>query len=90
MLTNISLDHKEMAELRSLFAPFPQCARARRCSTSTIPRARALADIVPADKCIGYGFDSPGAGLHGQGLEAAARRRQFAVEAEGERHEVAA
>ena len=38
VLTNISLDHKEMDELRQLFAGFLNCVRARRCSTSTIPK----------------------------------------------------
>ena len=33
------------------------------------PETRALADVVPADKAIGYGFDSPGADFMGKDLE---------------------
>ena len=49
--------------------------RARRCSTSTIPETRALAEAIPADKVIGYGFDSPGADFMGKDLQLAAGRR---------------
>src|SRR5574338_1709135 len=58
VLTNISLDHKEMEELRSLFASF--LLRARRAVVNLDdPETRAMADVVPADHCFGYGFDAP-------------------------------
>ena len=48
MLTNISLDHKEMDELRQLVRRLPAIGRARRCSTSTIRRpARSPTACLP-------------------------------------------
>src|SRR5437762_7825386 len=56
VLTNISLDHKEMTELRSLFGAF-----LLRAGKSVLnlddPETRALADVVPADWRIGFRFD---------------------------------
>jgi UDP-N-acetylmuramate--alanine ligase len=87
VLTNISFDHKEMAELRSLFAAF--LLRARKAVVNLDdPETRAIADVVPADNRIGYGFDSPGADFMGKELKLEAGGATFAVEAEGERHEV--
>ena len=87
VLTNISLDHKEMEELRSLFAAF--LLRARKAVVNLDdPETRAMADVVPADHCFGYGFDSPGAHFMGKDLRLEADGARFAVEAEGERHEV--
>ena len=59
VLTNISLDHKEMDELREPVRRLPQARRARRCSTSTIPETRALADVVPADKVSATASTAP-------------------------------
>jgi UDP-N-acetylmuramate--alanine ligase len=87
VLTNISLDHKEMAELRSLFAAF--LLRARKAVVNLDdPETRAMADVVPSDNCLGYGFDSPGAQFMGKDLQLKPEGASFAVEAEGERHEV--
>ena len=87
MLTNISLDHKEMAELRNLFAAF--LLRARKSVVNLDdPETRALADIVPAENRVGYGFDSPGAGLMGKQLELLPDGLSFTVESDGERHDV--
>ena len=33
------------------------------------PETRAIADIVPADNCLGYGFDAPGADFMGKDLQ---------------------
>ena len=87
VLTNISLDHKEMDELRSLFAGIP-AARAKggaepRRSGDPCDRGR-----VPGRQCLGYGFDSPGADFMGKDLQLKADGVTFAVEAEGERYEV--
>jgi UDP-N-acetylmuramate--alanine ligase len=76
VLTNISLDHKEMGELRQLFAGFLNAARKAVLNLDD-PETRILADNVPADKVIGYGFDSPSAALLGRGPPAAARRRRL-------------
>ena len=66
VLTNISLDHKEMDELRQLVRRASCCARARRCSTSTIPRrARSPTPSRPS-KLHRLRLRQPGRGLHGQ------------------------
>ena len=87
VLSNISLDHKEMDELRQLFAHFLGCSRKAVLNLDD-PETRALSETVPADKVIGYGFDSPGAGFMGKDLQLQPDGVTFAVEAEGERHEV--
>ena len=87
VLTNISLDHKEMDELRSLFAAF--LLRARKAVVNLDdPETRAIADVIPADNRFGYGFDSPGADFMGKDLQLRAEGASFAVEAEGQRHDV--
>jgi UDP-N-acetylmuramate--alanine ligase len=87
VLTNISLDHKEMAELRQLFGYF--LARARKAVLNLDdPETRALSETVPADKVIGFGFDSPAADFMGKDLQLLPNGVTFALEAEGERHEV--
>jgi len=87
VLTNISLDHKEMDELRSLFGAFALRARKAVLNLDD-PETRALADSVPADNRIGYGFDSPQADFMGKDLKLEADGVTFALEAETERHEV--
>jgi UDP-N-acetylmuramate--alanine ligase len=87
VLTNISLDHKEMAELRSLFAGFLGAARKAILNLDD-PETRALADLAGPGKSIGYGFDSPSADLMGRQLELLPDGLSFAIEAEGERHDV--
>jgi UDP-N-acetylmuramate--alanine ligase len=87
VLTNISLDHKEMDELRQLFAHFLNASRKAVINLDD-PETRALGSTVPADKAIGYGFDSPQADFMGKDLRLDADGAGFAVEAEGERHEV--
>jgi UDP-N-acetylmuramate--alanine ligase len=87
VLTNISLDHNEMDELRQLFAHFLNSSR-RAVLNLDDPETRALASTVPEDKVIGYGFDAPGADFMGKDLQLAAEGAAFAVEAEGERHSV--
>ena len=78
VLTNISLDHKEMDELRSLFAGFLNSAR-RAVLNLDDPETRILADLVPGDKCVGYGFDSPGADFMGKSLELKAGGSTFTI-----------
>jgi len=87
VLTNISLDHKSMDELRGLFAAFLGASRKAVLNLDD-PETRALADTVPADKRIGYGFDSPGAELAGRNLELLPDGCAFTVECGGERHQV--
>src|SRR5215212_597169 len=87
VLTNISLDHKEMDELRQLFAHFLNASRKAVLNLDD-PEVRALSETVPADKVIGYGFDAPGADFMGKDLQLEDDGASFALEAEGERHEV--
>jgi UDP-N-acetylmuramate--alanine ligase len=87
VLTNISLDHKELVELRGLFAAFLKAARKAVLNLDD-PETRALADAIPADKVVGYGFDSPSAAFMGKDLQLEPDGVTFALEAEGERHEV--
>ena len=87
LITNVTLDHKEMAELRSLFGAF--LLRARKAVLNLDdPEARALADIVPAEQCIGYGFDSPGAAFMGKNLELEGAGSRFTVIAGEETQDV--
>ena len=87
ILTNISLDHREMAELRSLFASF--LLRARRAVVNLDdPETRALADVIPDDRRVGYGFDSPGADFMGKNLELLPGGSTFTVIAGDESQDV--
>jgi UDP-N-acetylmuramate--alanine ligase len=87
VLTNISLDHKEMDELRQLFAHFLNSSRKAVLNLDD-PEVRALAATVPASKVIGYGFDSPAAQFQGKELQQLENGVTFAVIANGERCEV--
>ena len=87
VLTNISLDHKEMAELRQLFSGFLNAAKKAVLNLDD-PETRILADSVPAAKIVGYGFDSPGAAYMGKDLQLLPDVVTFALEADGERHDV--
>jgi UDP-N-acetylmuramate--alanine ligase len=85
VLGNISLDHKSMDELRSLFAAF--LARADKSVVNLDdPETRAIAEAIRDP--IGYGFDTPGATLVGRNLELQADGLSFTVALGGERHEV--
>jgi UDP-N-acetylmuramate--alanine ligase len=87
VLTNISLDHKEMDELRQLFAHFLNASRKAVLNLDD-PETRALSETIPADKAIGYGFDAPGADFQGKDLQHQPNGATFALLAEGERHDV--
>ncbi|MFN2473312.1 MAG: Mur ligase family protein, partial [Sphingomicrobium sp.] len=87
VLTNVSLDHHSMEALRTLFGGFLGVARKAVVNLDD-PETRALADEVPAERLLGYGFDSPGAAFAGRNLELLADGVAFTVEAMGERHEV--
>ena len=87
VLTNISLDHKEMDELRGLFASFLKAAKKAVLNLDD-PETRALAEAVPGDKVASYGFDSPGASIMGKDLQLQPNGVTFALHAGEERHEV--
>ncbi|HUG45205.1 MAG TPA: Mur ligase family protein [Sphingomicrobium sp.] len=87
VLTNISLDHKEMAELRALFAGFAAASRKAVLNLDD-PETRALAEALPEDKLVGYGFDSPKADFAGRNLELLPNGVRFDVDHGGSREEV--
>jgi UDP-N-acetylmuramate--alanine ligase len=87
VLTNISLDHKDMDELRALFGHFLNASRKAVLNLDD-PEVRALSETVPADKAIGFGFDAPRADFMGKDLQLEADGVRFAIEAEGQRHDV--
>jgi UDP-N-acetylmuramate--alanine ligase len=87
VLTNISLDHKEMDELRGLFAAFLRAAKKAVLNLDD-PETRALAEAVQADKVVSYGLDSPGADFMGKDLQLHPDGATFALQAEDERHDV--
>ncbi|MGI8930980.1 MAG: Mur ligase family protein [Sphingomicrobium sp.] len=87
VLGNIGLDHHSMVELRDLFGNF--LGRAGKAVVNLDdPETRILADQLPADRRIGFGFDSPGATLSARNLEHPPQGVRFTVEVEGERHDI--
>jgi len=88
VLGNISLDHKSMDELRALFGGFLGAARKAVVNLDD-PEARALAESLPADRLVGFGFDAPGATLVGRNVELSPEGVRFELEAAGEKHDVA-
>ena len=87
VLGNISLDHHSMDELRDLFGSF--LGRADKAVVNLDdPETRILSDLLPADRRIGFGFDSPGATLSARNLEHLPGGVRFTVEADGERHDI--
>ena len=87
VLGNISLDHKEMEELRALFGGF-LAAASKAVVNLDDPESRILADTLPQDHLIGFGFDSPAATLVGRNLELLPDGVRFTAELGGEKHEV--
>ncbi|HJS41242.1 MAG TPA: Mur ligase family protein [Sphingomicrobium sp.] len=79
VLTNISLDHLAMDELRALFSDFLQRA-GKAVINLDDPDTRILAEQLPGDKMVGYGFDSPQGALIGRNLELLADGVGFTVE----------
>jgi UDP-N-acetylmuramate--alanine ligase len=88
VLTNISLDHMTMDELRALFGGF-LAAAGKAVLNLDDPETRVLADALPAGKLIGYGFDSPGATISGRNLELLPNGVGFTAELGEEVHDVA-
>jgi UDP-N-acetylmuramate--alanine ligase len=86
VLTNVSLDHKEMDELRRLFAGFLLSARKAVLNLDD-PETRALAEAVP-EKVISYGLDAPKADFMGRDLQLFEGGVAFMLHADGETYEV--
>jgi UDP-N-acetylmuramate--alanine ligase len=87
VLTNISLDHLAMDELRLLFGGF-LAAAGKTVLNLDDPETRLLADALPVEQLIGYGFDSPGATLIGRALELLPDGVRFTVALGEEQHDV--
>ncbi|MEO6198910.1 MAG: Mur ligase family protein, partial [Sphingomicrobium sp.] len=87
IITNVTLDHKGLDELRVLFAGFLGAARKAVINLDD-PEARLLAEALPADKLLRYGFDSPGAAVSGKDFSEGEMGAAFAVDAAGDRAEV--
>ena len=87
VLTNITLDHKEMDELRGLFAGFLAASRKAVLNLDD-PETRALAEALPSEKLVAYGFDSPSADFAGRNLELSSDGVRFDVDQVGNRQEV--
>ena len=83
VLTNISLDHKELEELRGLFSGFLNASRKAGLNLDDT-ETRELAATVPPEKRISYGFDSPDADFIGRDVELLAGGVRFTVEYAGE------
>jgi UDP-N-acetylmuramate--alanine ligase len=87
VLTNISLDHMTIDELRALFGDF--LSRSGKVVLNLDdPETRLLADAMPRHKLIGYGFDSPGAMLAGRNLELQPDGVKFTAELGADRHNI--
>lgn len=87
VLTNVSLDHKELEELRGLFAGFLNAARKAVLNLDDA-ETRELAAALPCEKRIGYGFDSADAEFRGRDVELLQAGVRFTLESAGERHKV--
>lgn len=87
VLTNISLDHKELDELRGLFAGFLNAARKAVLNLDD-SETRELAATVPSEKRIGYGFDSTDVEFRGRDIELLPAGVRFTVESASEHHPV--
>ena len=87
VLGNVSLDHHSMDELRTLFGGF--LSRASKAVVNLDdPEVRAMAEALPADHLISFGFDSPGSMLHGRNLVLESNGSSFSLAADGETHAV--
>ncbi len=82
LLNNVSLDHKEMDELRSLFGGFLAAAGTAVVNLDDA-ESRAIATLL--DNCVGYGFDRPEAAVRGSDLQLEIEGSRFTVEAANER-----
>ncbi len=65
VITNITLDHKEMGELRALFARFLACA-GKVVMNIDDPETRIMAEAIESDHLITFGFEHPDANFLGR------------------------
>ena len=79
VLTNISLDHLAMDELRALFGGFLERA-GKAVINMDDPETRLIGEALTPSKLAGYGFDSPLASLIGRNLKLEPDGVRFTVE----------
>jgi len=84
---NVSLDHKEMDELRSLFGGFLGAA-GKAVVNLDDPEVRLLADTLPEERLVSFGFDSPAATLQGRNLQLRQDGLEFDALFDGQQHHV--
>jgi UDP-N-acetylmuramate--alanine ligase len=85
LLNNVSLDHKEMDELRSLFGGFLAAADIAVINLDDEESLGLAGSIAGA---IGFGFDQPDATVRGSDLKLSSDGSGFAVEVGGVEHRV--
>jgi UDP-N-acetylmuramate--alanine ligase len=81
LLNNVSLDHKEMDELRSLFGAFLRAADKAVVNLDDAETRSIAGDLTGT---IGYGFDRPDASIRGHDLTLDSNGSTFLVAADGE------
>jgi UDP-N-acetylmuramate--alanine ligase len=78
VLNNVSLDHKSMEELRTLFGGF-----LGRAETAVLnlddPETRALAEALPPERRFTFSFGDPAADLRGQYIDDGGEHTRFLV-----------
>ena len=88
VVSNISLDHKSMEELRDLFGGFTGRAAKAVLNLDNV-ETRALARSLPADKVITFALGEESATLNAHALEPLPTGMRFSVtESDGTRHAV--
>jgi UDP-N-acetylmuramate--alanine ligase len=81
LLNNVSLDHKEMDELRSLFGAFLRAADKAVVNLDDAETRRIAGDLTEP---LGYGFDCADASIRGRDLQLGSDGSTFTVAANGE------
>ncbi|MCL6683133.1 UDP-N-acetylmuramate--L-alanine ligase [Sphingomonas alba] len=79
VLTNISLDHMGMDELRALFGGFLERS-GKAVINMDDPETRLLGEALGESKLLGYGFDSPNAAFAGRNLTLDADSAAFDIQ----------
>jgi UDP-N-acetylmuramate--alanine ligase len=87
VVSNISLDHKSMEELRDLFGGFTGRA-ARAVLNLDNVETRALAQTLPADKVITFALGEESATLNAHDLQALPTGMRFTLTEAGAKHAV--
>lgn len=87
VVSNISLDHKSMEELRDLFGGFVGRAQTAVLNLDN-PETAALAQTLPPGKAVTFGLGEEAADLSAHDLEALPAGMRFTLETDGARRSV--